>query len=275
MHHHQSVIGNSEVQKTGCAAIGTCIKVKPFVDLVGQNPGAGAAAMVQNALLLLARQRPASRVIRRVDNQQLGFRRHGHQQRFDVKLPLPVVGLQGHATQASTHDRSLGSQVGPDRGDGHHLIARIDQGLCCEHQGVHAATGDGQSVKLDGAMTLGHVMRHSLAQFGQAQVVRIKGLAHLQGGDGGLSNRLGRDLVAFAKPESQQIGSPQTGIGNLPDAGLREIKDGLAHTKFLKKCDQSSPWMVLGWPAQESGPICVKSSFFKPRAQIINMWHFA
>ena len=220
--------------------------------------------MVQNALLLLARQRPASRVIRRVDNQQLGFRRHGHQQRFDVKLPLPVVGLQGHATQASTHDRSLGSQVGPDWGNGHHLIARIDQGLCCEHQGVHAATGDGQSVKLDGAMTLAHVMRHSLAQFGQAQVVRIKGLAHLQGGDGGLSNRLGRDLVAFAKPESQQIGSPQTGIGNLPDAGLREIKDGLAHTKFLKNAINPALAWCWAWPAQESSPLASAAAFSSP-----------
>jgi hypothetical protein len=55
--------------------------VQPLVDLVGQDPGAGLAAMRQDGLLLGARQRPAGGVVRRVDDQQLGGRRDGGQQR--------------------------------------------------------------------------------------------------------------------------------------------------------------------------------------------------
>ena len=47
-------------------------EVEPLVDLVGDDPGAGAAAVVEDGLLLGARQRPAGGVVRRVDQQHAG-----------------------------------------------------------------------------------------------------------------------------------------------------------------------------------------------------------
>jgi hypothetical protein len=76
-----------------------------------------------------------------------------------------------------------------------------------------------------------HVIGHGLAQLGQAQVVRIKGLAFLQRIDGRLAHDVGRDLVGLAKPKGQHIGAAHARVGHFADAGLFQIHDGLAHER--------------------------------------------
>ena len=46
--------------------------VKTFIHLVGQDPGARLAAVIQDGLLLCTRERPAGRVVGRVEHQQTG-----------------------------------------------------------------------------------------------------------------------------------------------------------------------------------------------------------
>ncbi|MEY4026552.1 MAG: hypothetical protein RLZZ329_272 [Pseudomonadota bacterium] len=76
-----------------------------------------------------------------------------------------------------------------------------------------------------------HVIGHGLAQLGQAQVVRIKGLALLHRFNGRLAHDIGRDLIGFAKPESQHIGPAHAGVGHFTDAGLFKVHDRLAHER--------------------------------------------
>jgi hypothetical protein len=66
-------------------------------------------------------------------------------------------------------------------------------------------------------------------QFGQAQVLRIKGLAALQRVDGGAPDHLGGHLVALAEPEREHVRTAHAGIGDLADQRAGKFGDGLAH----------------------------------------------
>jgi hypothetical protein len=81
----------------------------------------------------------------------------------------------------------------------------------------------------DFRMQLAGVVGYRLAQFRQAQVVRIEGFALLQRLDGGLADELGRDFVAFAEPEGQHVVASHAGIGDFADFRFFEVLDGLAH----------------------------------------------
>ena len=75
----------------------------------------------------------------------------------------------------------------------------------------------------------GHFGRDCLPQFGQAQVVRVERFATLQRFNGRLADEVGRDFIAFAKPEREHVVAAQSGIGNVADFGFFKIQDGVAH----------------------------------------------
>ena len=72
-------------------------------------------------------------------------------------------------------------------------------------------------------------MGYGLAQFGQAQVVRIEGLPVLQRSDRSIADERGGDLITFTKPELEHIAAPHAGIGNLTDHGFFKVQNGLSH----------------------------------------------
>ena len=191
MHHHQAVLGYGDVQKAGGAGVGRGRVVQVFVDLVSQDPGAGAAAVGQDGALFLAAQGPAGGVVGRIQDEQLGAGANAVQQARQIQRPRARLGPCGlwrerHRLQARAHDLRLRREVGPHGCDGHHTVVRIDQGLHCQHQRIDAARGHGDALHGDGcgAGLAGVHRRHGvgngLAQLGQAQVVRIKSLALLQ-----------------------------------------------------------------------------------------------
>ena len=232
MHHDQAVIRLGHIQKGRRAAVGRVgFVIKTLIHLVGQHPGAGVAAVRQNVSLFGAAERPACRVVGRIDDQHTRRGRDGGFERRHVELPLAVHGTQRHALQIRAHHQRLRRQVGPHGCHGDHFVTGIDEGLRRQHQGVHAARGDGQTVHSNGAMQGRHVISHRLAQLRQAQVVRIKGLALLQRIDGGLAHDVGRDLVRFTKPKGQYIGTAHARVGNFTDARLFQVHDGLAHER--------------------------------------------
>ncbi|MNV35242.1 hypothetical protein D3C71_1266830 [compost metagenome] len=240
MRHDQPVLGLSHVQKAGGRAVGRVARVvQPLVHLVCQDPGARVTAMRQDGGLLLARQRPARGVVGCVDDQQARARCDGGQQRIHVKLPRAVhVGHQWHGAHLRTQNARLRHQVGPHGGDQHHLVARVHQRLHGHHQAVHTAGRHCDAVKPRIGVLLRvqavHVARNCVAQFGQAQVVGIKGLALLQRRNGRVADEIGRHLVALAKPELQHIAAPQAFVGHFADARLFEALDYFSHAISLK-----------------------------------------
>ncbi len=215
--HHQAIIGRREVEETGSASIRGRFVIQPFVHLIGQDPGTGPAAMVQDRLLFGPAERPARRVVGRIDHQQPGRRRHRVDQGLQVQGPGAAGRLEGHPLEPGAHDQRLGRQVRPDRRHHDHLVARIHQPLHRQHQGVDAAGRDGDAVRADLRMQLAGVVGQSFAQLRQAEVVRVEGLALLQRFDRGLADELGRDFVAFAEPEGQHIAAPHAGIRDFAD----------------------------------------------------------
>ena len=149
MRDDQAVVGRGDVQEARRAGVVGGLEVQALVDLVGQQPRAGRAAVVEQALLLGARQRPAGRVVRRVDDQHARARRDRGEQRVHVQRPGAVHRRQRHAAHRRAHDRRLRDQVGPDGRDDHDLVAGIDQRLRREHQAVDAARGDDDAAGVD------------------------------------------------------------------------------------------------------------------------------
>ena len=225
MHHHQPIIGQRNIEKTRRTGIGAGLEIETLVDLVGQYPGSGLAAMLQNALLLQTRQRPAGRIVGRVNDQHFGGLSHCSQQTAHVKCPDTIDRFQWHALELRSHDDRLCRQVGPYRGDCYHFVTRVNQLLHRQHQRIDATTGDGNPIHANLAMTRAHVSGDFLAQFGQAQVMRIEGFAALQGINCRLADEVWCDLIAFPEPEGQHIAATHAGIGDFPDSGLFKVLD--------------------------------------------------
>ena len=137
--HHQPVLRRSDIQKTRGAAVLSRQVIQVFIDFVRQYPGAGASAVIQQDLLFGAAEGPAGRVVGRIDHQQAGLGRHRRQQFRHGQRPTAVLWFQTHRAQVSAQNHRLRGQVRPDRRDHHHLLARVEQRLHGQHQGVHPA----------------------------------------------------------------------------------------------------------------------------------------
>jgi hypothetical protein len=149
--------------------------------------------------------------------------------RIQVQRPAPAFGLERKAAQVRAQDQRLRREIRPDRRHRHDLIAGVDQRLHRQHQRVDAARSDGDAVAGDLAVQTAHVVGHRIAQFGQAEIVGIEGLALLQRFDRGLADEVGRDFVAFAEPEGQHVAASHAGVGDFADLGFFEVDEGLAH----------------------------------------------
>ena len=191
--------------------------------------------MVQNGLLLRATQRPAGRVVRRIQNQHACARRHRVQQGLHIQNPGPIQGPQTHGVHIAAHDARLRHQVGPHGRDRNDPAAGVDQRLRGQHQRVHTPRGHRDPVhshSADSTVAQRHIGRDGLAQGRHTEVVGIKSFAPCQGLHCGLADEGRRGLIALAEPKGQHIAAAQTGVGDLADFGFFELQDGWTHGDF-------------------------------------------
>ena len=219
--HDQPVVGVGDVEKTRRRF--SVPEEHPFVDLVRNDPGAGAAAVVEDGLLLGARQRPAGRIVRRIDQQHAGLRSHRAQQRVHVERPRASPNLERHALHRGTQDGRLRGQVGPHRDHGHHLVAGAGQRLHRQHQCVHARRGDGDAVGPDGAVQPADVARQRLTQRRQAEVVRIERVAAVDRCHRRIAHERRCGLIAFAEPEGQHVAASEAGVRHFANLRARKV----------------------------------------------------
>ncbi len=191
VHHHQAVVGVGDVEEAGRG--GTVAEPDAFVHLVGDDPGAGAAAVLEDAPA--ARRASAStrsgcwarsaaaRVVAAVTASRSAV---------EVERPAPAVRLQRNAHAAARpgsaparvrfgHSGTTATTSSPASTS--NCIASIKR--------VHARRGDGDALVVDRRRAGAACSRASAcAQLGQAEVVRIEGLAAQQRLGGGLAHRL-------------------------------------------------------------------------------------
>jgi hypothetical protein len=160
------------------------LEIQALVHLVGQDPGAGAPAMVQDGLLLarVSVQPVGLLGALTTSSRVAGVMAASSSGSPASRRPPPAAA---HASDPWRPGSRLRRQVGPDRRDGDHLVARIHQRLHRQHQRVDAAGGHGNAVGATGRAARS-CTRDRLAQLRQAQVVRVEGLAALQRLDGRL-----------------------------------------------------------------------------------------
>ncbi len=227
VHDDEAVRGRRDVQEGGRRSRSS--EIDPFVDLVGHDPGAGVAAVIEHHLLLGAREGPAGGVVGRIDQQHAGARRHCRQQLLQVELPRAPMRPQRHPRHAGAQDRRLCREVGPHRHHGHDLVPVAHQHLHRQHQRAHARRGDGHAPGIQWLVQSAAIGGDGRAQFRQPEVVRIEGLAACQRFSGGLAHRLRRDFVALAEPEGEHVVASDTGIGHFTDLGTGQVPDGVTH----------------------------------------------
>ena len=188
----QAVVGRGDVEKARRAALRRRLEVDALVDLVGDDPGAGRAAVREERLLLGARQRPAGRVVRRIDEQRRGC--------VGVTASSSASQVERHAPSAPGAARS--ARRGAPRIAG--CAVRLGQtgttattsspaptSACIAS--ISAFTPDDVTAmrsRADGRCKRADVAGQGLAQLGQAEVVRVEGLAALQRLDRGLADEL-------------------------------------------------------------------------------------
>ena len=197
---------------------GRARRVEPqsFVDVVGEDPGAEAAAVIVDRRAIGRRQGPAGRVARRVQQQQPGRRGDRLEESLQVESPLAVDHAQRDPGEPRTEEtRDLG-QVRPDGGDCDDPIAGLEDRLHRDHQRGHAGTRHRDALRVERPpMQRAQIVRERVAQLRETEVVGVEGFPGLQCGDAGLAEVRRRRFVALAEPESQDVVPAETGVRDL------------------------------------------------------------
>ena len=234
MDHDEPIVCRCDVEKARRRG-DTRLEADALVHLIGDDPCAGAAAMREDGLLLIAREGPAGRVVGRVHEQHRGATGHGSKQCIQIEHPGTAAHLQRHALHRRAEDRGLGGEVGPYRNDRHHFVARADQRLRGEHQRVDTRRRDGDAFRADRRMQRRDVARQRLAKLRDAEVLRVEGLAAMQRRDCSLPHELGRGLVALAEPEGQHVVAAHARVGDLADLRARQVPDDVSHGRSMRQ----------------------------------------
>ena len=173
-------------------------------------------------------ERPAGRVVRRVDEQHAGLpvsRRAAAPRRSSRQAPSRV-GRSDTRVTLRAEDRRLRRQVGPDRHDRHHLVAGADQRLHRQHQRVDAGRRDGDALGADRRMQR---RRCSAASPRAARAGRgcARRRSRPRPASACAASRMncGRGLVALAEPERQHVAAADAGVGDLADLRAGQLVD--------------------------------------------------
>ena len=130
---HHPLIGFGEIEERRRARGLARRRVvhQPLIDIVGHQPDAVLATVRKHLLLLLARDHPASRIVRRIQQQCAGTGYQCIEQLVKVELPARsitrIFELQRYRHHVGTkYARDL-EQVRPQWRDGDHPISRVHQ----------------------------------------------------------------------------------------------------------------------------------------------------
>ena len=86
---------------------------------------------------------------------------------------------------------------------------------------MHACTGDCDAIHIDAFgrdVKPVRIRGECFAQLDQTEVVVVKRFAGVECGFGVVADESGCDLVAFAKPEFQNVGAADARVGDFADA---------------------------------------------------------
>ena len=192
--------------------------VQALVGIVGEDPDAVPAAVLEDRALRRRLDGPAGGVVGRVHVERGGARGEGSEQLIEIQRPALGREAQRHGGHRRTEDLGNLHQVGPQRGDFDDAVARADHRLGGDHQRRQARAGHGDALRRGRPVQPGEVGGNRLAQLGQAEVLAVEGFAGAQRIDGGLADEIGRDLVGLAEPEGDQVLAAHGGIGHFADA---------------------------------------------------------
>ncbi len=208
------------------AALGT--EPDALVHLVGDDPGAGAPAVGEDRLLLGACQRPAGRVVRRVDEQHAGAVGDGCASASRSSFHAPASAVSANKRRSAPRIAGCAGRFG-QTGSTTTTSSPAPTSACIAI--ISAFTPDDVTATRSAATARCRrdVVGDRAAQLRQPEIVRIEGLAADERIDRRVADELGRGLVALAEPEREDVGAADAGVGDFANPRPRKLFYGCAH----------------------------------------------
>jgi len=227
--------------------------IEAFVHVVGHEPDAVPAAVIEDRQLLASGERPSGRVVRRVDERKPRAGCERRQQPVEVELPHAATALERDALDVRRQDLRNLDEIRPKRRHHDHAIARRDERLDREHERRHARCGDGDRVLGGRAMQARDVRRDRRAQRRDAEVLRVERLSARDRRDTRIADELRRDFVRLAEPERENVGVAHAFVGDVADErggerahrgtrGRVESGSGVGHVRLILR--RSRVWQT-------------------------------
>jgi hypothetical protein len=173
--------------------------------------------MIEYRLLCRGIDRPAGRVVRRIDHHGARARRQRIEQPLDVEPPAAFAECEWNAHDVRRQDLRDLDQVRPQRRHDDDAIARCDQRFDRQHQRGHPRRRHRHGRIGRRAMQSRHVPRDRRAKLGDAEILRIERLAARERSGRRVANERRRDLIGLAEPEREHVRVMHAGVRDLAD----------------------------------------------------------
>ena len=120
----------------------TPMAVEPGIDVIGNDPDAVPAAMLQHQTLLLGRHGPAGGVVGRVNHHRFGARCQRRDQLFHVERPMTALRRDCHARNLCAGRLESTDDIGPARLNCDNPVAGSHKKFSRQHEALHSGRGD-------------------------------------------------------------------------------------------------------------------------------------
>ena len=195
------------------------------VGVVGDEPDAVAPAVLDDGVQFLGADRPARGVAGTVQEQQPGVGRDVVHEPLDVECPATAGRAQGVLHHEGAADAQRLADVGPGRAENHGAVARIDQCLGDQGEGLHPRGGhrDAAGVDLE-AVDAPVIGTDLLAQLRLAAVRLVEVVPVGQRLPSGFGGDIRAGPAAFAEPERDDVVPADARIGDVADEARRQVR---------------------------------------------------
>ena len=191
--------------------------------------------MLEDDALLLGPDRPAGRIVRRVEVEHARAGSQCRHQLGEIERPAAGREIERDCCDARAEDLRDFLKVGPERHHFDHVVAGIDQELGSEHQRVDPGARNRDLPGIGLAVQARDVGRERFTQPGDAEVVRIEELAGRDRLGRRPPDELRRRLVGLADPKREHVLAAEALVVELADLGGGERLDRGARTQRGKR----------------------------------------
>ena len=183
-----------------------------------------APAVLDDRVQILGSDGPSRRIARAVEEHQPGAGTDVLGEPLDVERPAVAGRAEGVVDHDGAADAQRLTDIGPDRADHDGTVARVDERLGDQSQGLHARGRDRDAPGVDVDVVDAPVVGADLvAQFRLAAVGLVEVIPVTQRPPGGLDGDVRAWPATLPEPQGNHAGLVAAGLGDVADEARREF----------------------------------------------------